>query len=154
MLKRVHWLNVVAVMLFATRVFAADPSPAIIKNQIDAFIKSASNKYKANQMEASAGKHLLGDINGDGNADVVLLYDLLGPTYSYTKLAVFVNENGKLKLASEVDLDGQVDLDAVKDGKILVSGKRAAPNDPRCCPSIPFKAAYSLKGKKLVTTKP
>jgi hypothetical protein len=88
------------------------------------------------------------------NGDLVLYYDLLGPTFSLPKLAVFTNEKGKLRLASEIDLDGEVNLDSVKNGKIMVSGKKLGPKDARCCPSIPYKKSYSLKGQKLVETKP
>jgi len=42
----------------------------------------------------------------------------------------------------------------VKNGKILVSGKKAGPKDPRCCPSVPYKKAFAFKGNKLAETKP
>jgi hypothetical protein len=151
---RVLLISVLAVIFFLTEALAADPDAATIKSEIDRFIKSATNRYKENQMDASARKHIVGDVNGDGNGDVVLLYDLLSPTFGYSKLAVFVADKGKLKMAHEIDLSGEADLDAVKNGKILVSGKTSGPKDPRCCPSVAYKKTYAWKGTKLVETKP
>jgi hypothetical protein len=154
MTKRILLPTVLVGMLSMTQAFAEDPTPATVKNQVDAFIASTTKKAQANQMQASANKYIVGDVNGDGHGDLVLYYDLLGPTFSLPKLAVFTNEKGKLRLASEIDLDGEVQLDSVKNGKIMVSGKKLGPKDPRCCPSVPYKKSYSLKSKKLVETKP
>src|SRR5438093_1867047 len=108
MTNRIFLPSVLVGMLFMTQAFGEDPSPATVKKQVDAFIASASKKAKANQMEASVNKTIVGDVNGDGHGDVVLYYDLMGPTFSLPKLAVFTNEKGKLRLAGEADLDGEV----------------------------------------------
>ncbi|MGQ0793947.1 MAG: hypothetical protein ACT4NX_07670 [Deltaproteobacteria bacterium] len=145
------------ILIFALMVIAAraeDPKPEAIAQALDAFIAQKSRESADNQLAASPGKHLIGDVNGDGNGDVVLLYYLLGPTFGYTSLAVFAFADGNISLKAQADLAGDADLDSVSKGKIIISGKTLGPDDPRCCPSVPYKTAFILKGAKLQEAKP
>lgn len=107
-----------------------------------------------------ARKILYGDIDGDGDADAAVQFTIEGMgggnNYAFY-LAVFRNENGKLKpLTDEVvggKLNRNVTLQRIGDRKIYLVTEEYAENDGACCPSIKGKTVYILKNNKLTEQK-
>jgi hypothetical protein len=115
---------------------------------------SGASEYK------KARKIIYGDIDGDADADATVQFTIEGidggNNYTFY-LAVFRNENGKLKpLADDVvggKLNRNVTLKLVKDQKIYFDTEEYAENDAACCPSIKGKTVYILKNNKLTEVK-
>jgi hypothetical protein len=58
------------------------------KAVIDKFIGS----QKIDGAQASAGQHVIADLNGDCKPDIVLQWDVLGPTWSYSKMSILLDQ--------------------------------------------------------------
>lgn len=115
---------------------------------------SGASEYK------EARKIVYGDVDGDGDADAAVQFTIEGMgggnNYAFY-LAVFRNENGKLKpLTDEVvggKLNRSVTLQKIGDRKIYLDTEEYAENDGACCPSIKGKTVYLLKNNKLTEQK-
>jgi len=118
------------------------------KAVIDKFIKS----QKIPNADASPAQHVIADVNGDGKPDIVLHWNVLGPTFGYSKMSIFLDQGRNYRTLT-TDLPGMVDSIAVKGSSILVDTKMAGPNDPRCCPSVKKRVTYQWTGQKLVMLK-
>jgi len=77
-------LGLVLVVLPTPVVYELDASGS--KLVIAKFLAGQNN----NQGTASANRHTIADLNGDGRPDIVLYWDVLDPTYSYPKLTLSV----------------------------------------------------------------
>lgn len=142
-----HYLiGLIAFLAPIPNALALDDSGA--KAVVSRFIGS----QKVEGMDASARQHLIADLNNDGKPDIVLLWDLLGPTFGYSRMSVFIDQ-GKNYRTLTADLPGQVDAISVKGSNILVDTKVPGPNDPRCCPSVKKRVTYQWTGAKLVMLK-
>jgi hypothetical protein len=89
-----------------------------------------------------------GRLNGDGKAELVLVWVQLGPTYFYNHLTVFIDEGRKYRTLT-TPLSGEAKLLGVKGGVILVEQKTLGPKDPRCCPSVVKQVKFRWDGKKI-----
>jgi hypothetical protein len=115
---------------------------------------SGASEYK------EARKIVYGDVDGDGDADAAVQFTIEGMgggnNYAFY-LAIFRNENGKLKpLTDEVvggKLNRNVTLQKIDDRKIYLDTDEYAENDGACCPSIKGKTVYILKNNKLTEQK-
>lgn len=115
---------------------------------------SGASEYK------EARKIVYGDIDGDGDADAAVQFTIEGAgggnMYTFY-LAVFRNENGKLKVVTDDAVGGKlnrnVTLQQIKAQKIYLDTEEYAENDGACCPSIKGKAVYVLKNNKLAEIK-
>ena len=115
------------------------------KAVIDQFIRS----QKIPEAQPSAAQHVIVDLNGDGKADIVLQWDVLGPTWSYSKLSIFLDQ-GRTYRTLTIDLTGLVEKIAASGSTIVVDTKTLGPNDPRCCPTVKKRVTYQWKSGKLV----
>ena len=97
----------------------------------------------------------IADLDGDGKPEMVLLWVLLGPTYSSNTLTVFSKTVAGYQPVASLPLDGiATKLSAVKAGIILVDQELFARKDPRCCPSIKKQLKYRWSDKKISEVKP
>ena len=118
------------------------------KQVIDKFLASQSQP----QASADAVQHVIADVNADGKPDIVLMWNILGPTYFYPKLTLFL-DRGRSYRALTADLNGQTERLTVKGSDILVDTLMLGPNDPRCCPTRKVQMHFRWQGGKLVTFK-
>jgi len=114
----------------------------------DALIKHFLASKKTPDLDPSEVGKALVDLNGDGKAELVLVWVQLGPTYFYNHLTVFVDEGRKYRTLT-TPLTGEAKLLGVKGGVILVEQKTLGPKDPRCCPSVVKQVKYRWDGKKI-----
>ena len=118
------------------------------KQVIEKFLAS----QKEPQAEPSEVQHVIADLNGDGKPDIVLMWNVLGPTYFYPKLTLFLDQ-GRSYRALTADLNGQTQQLTVKGPDILVDTLMLGPNDPRCCPTRKMRMHFRWQGGKLVAFK-
>ncbi len=140
--------TVVLVALALTLPAAAALDDKGAKAVIDKFLAS----QKIDGAQASAGQHVIADLNGDGKPDIVLQWDVLGPTWSYAKMSLLLDQ-GRSYRALTTDLTGQFEKLSVNGSTIQVDTKTLGPKDPRCCPTVRKRATYQWTGGKLVMLK-
>lgn len=133
----------------ATLLLLAPAAQALDDNGAKTVIDKFINSQKIPEAQASAAQHVITDLNGDGKPDIVLQWDVLGPTWSYAKLSIFLDQ-GKSYRTLTIDLTGLVEKIAVNGSTILVDTKTLGPSDPRCCPTVKKRVTYQWKGEKLV----
>ena len=100
---------------------------------------------------ADARRSVEGDLNGDGAADVVVLYSLEGVgggNGSTGYLAAFLRTGGQLELADTATLSGSAESLKLKDGVAHLKLLSLGPDDSACCPSVEEDAMYVLHGYK------
>ncbi|HDS1299529.1 TPA: hypothetical protein ACOEOC_003107 [Stenotrophomonas maltophilia] len=98
-----------------------------------------------------ARRSIEGDLNGDGTADVAVLYSLEGGgggNGSVGYLAAFVRTDGQLKLSDTATLSGSAQRLSLKGGAAHVGLLTLGPDDSACCPSVEEDAMYVLHGNK------
>ncbi len=98
-----------------------------------------------------ARRSVEGDLNGDGTADVVVLYSLEGAgggNGSVGYLAAFVRASGQLKLVDTTTLSGSAQTLKLEDGAAHLKLLSLGPDDSACCPSMEEDAMYVLHGNK------
>ncbi len=127
---------------------AAGTAQAFTAPEGDALIKHFLASKKTPDLDPSEIGKALVDLNGDGKAELVLVWVQLGPTYFYNHLTVFIDEGRKYRTLT-TPLTGQAKLLGVKGGVILVEEKTLGPKDPRCCPSVVKQVKYRWDGKKI-----
>jgi hypothetical protein len=118
------------------------------KAVIDQFLKS----QKIEDAQASAAQHVIADVNGDGRPDIVLLWNVLGPTWWLPKLSIFIDQGRNYRTIT-TDLVGQTDKVSVRGSSIFVDTMTLGPKDPRCCPTVKKRLTYQWTGQKLVMLK-
>jgi len=118
------------------------------KAVITKFIRS----QKFEGADASADRHVIADLNGDGKSDIVLLWNVLGPTWGYTKMSIFLDQGRNYRTLT-TDLPGDIEKFTVKGSMILIDMLTPGPNDPRCCPTVKMQRRYQWTGGKLVVLK-
>lgn len=118
------------------------------KAVIDKFIAA----QKLDEGSASPGQHAVADIDGDGRDDLVLQWDILGPTWSRPMMSIFLDQ-GRSYRTLTTDLTGQIDKLAVQGTAIVLDTKVLGPKDARCCPSVKKRVVYRWVGGKLTLGK-
>lgn len=101
---------------------------------------------------ASEAQHVIADLNGDGRPDIVLMWNVLGPTWHLPKLTLFIDQ-GKNYRTLTTDLNGQTEKLTVKGSNISIDTLMLAPGDARCCPTVKKRMTYQWAGNKLVMLK-
>lgn len=139
-------LGMVVGLAAACNVHALDADGA--KQVVDKFLAS----QPTDQGSASAFAQQIADVNGDGRPDIVLVWNVLGPTSAWPKLTLFL-DNGRTYRALTADLMGQVQGLEVKGAGIVVTTLMPGPNDPRCCPTQKRRINMRWQGGKLVRLK-
>lgn len=126
-------------------------------------IRLADGKY---QEKAQAGaatetvvalypKYALGDLNGDGVEDaVVVLASSGGGSGSFYELAVVLNQGGTPRHVASESLGDRIKLEdiSIKAGTIAVEMVTHGPQDPLCCPTLKTTRNFKLQGDKLIST--
>ena len=143
--------------------------PSSIETQLDTHIRRYIDWYEATNCQPEPGstcrgteykearRFCFGDIDGDGEEDISVLYTLesfcCGNSYQFY-LAVFLNKGSKFELAASSKVGGKsertVEFNTIKDGKILLNTDEYVYGDPMCCPSGKGRTAYSLQNGKLI----
>lgn len=130
-------------------------------------LKTVVNQYAAKTVRnlnstGSMGKYKVenkntfnSDVDGDGDFDAVVEiffceHESCHPTTNSSKLAVFLNNNGAYRLATDKDFVLYGKINSVEDGKIYVDIYSLDEDDPQCCPQLKRSEVYSFKGNKLV----
>lgn len=142
----IAFTSALLVALSAHDALALDAAGA--QQVIDKFLATQNEP----QASASAAQHVIGDVNGDGRPDIVLMWNVLGPTYFYPRLTLFLDA-GRTYRALTTDLQGQTERLTVKGAAITVDTLMLGPNDPRCCPSRKARMQFRWQGGKLVMLK-
>ena len=136
----------VPLMVLAPAAQALDDSGA--KRAISRFLDSQKN----DEATPSAEEHVIADLNGDGRPDIILMWNMLGPTWFLPKLTILLDA-GRTYRALTCDLEGQTEKLTVKPPVILVDTMMPAPGDPRCCPTVRKQLRFRWAGDKLTTLK-
>ena len=126
---------------------------------INRYLAGVAKVSDASEYE-EARKIIYGDLDGDGDEDAAAQFTIEGMgggnNYGFY-LAVFRNENGKLKGVTDDVIGGKLNRDVtftkIENGKMFFYTKGYGKDDGACCPSIEGKTAYVLEGEKLVEKK-
>lgn len=126
---------------------------------IDRYIAGVAKVSDASEYK-EARKIIYGDLDGDGDEDAAAQFTIEGMgggnNYGFY-LAVFRNENGKLKGVTDDAIGGKLNRDVtftkIENGRMFFDTKDYAEDDGACCPSIEGKTTYVLEGEKLVEKK-
>jgi hypothetical protein len=127
------------------------------QKEVEEAIKTFFSTQKSEREEPQSVGSEIADLDGDGKPELVLLWVLLGPTYSSNSLTIFSKTAAGYKPASSLLLNGiAIKLSSVKAGIITVDQELFAKNDPRCCPSMKRQMKYRWLNKKIseVRTRP
>ena len=108
---------------------------------IDEFLRA----QKIEQASAEPMQHVVADIDGDGRPDIVLLWNVMGPTWFHPKMSVFLDQ-GRTYRTLTVDLSGQLEKLTVEGPLILVDTLTLGPKDPRCCPTVEKQLGFRWAG--------
>jgi len=135
-------LFVICAALATDRVHALDERGA--QAVIDKFLKA----QKLDEGDASPGRHVIADLDGDGRQDLVLQWDVMGPTTSWPKLTVFVDQGRSYRVLT-TDLSGQIEKISVSGSTIRIDALTLGPKDARCCPTRRTQTIYRWTNGKL-----
>ena len=124
------------------------------QKEVDEAIKNFLAAQSTESEDAQSVGNAVYDLNGDGKPEIVLLWVLLGPTYSSNSLTVFSKTAAGYKPAASFPLMGIATNLASVNGRIIrVDQQFLANNDPRCCPSIKKQMKYRWVGRKILEVK-
>lgn len=146
MIRSIRRLGLLVGLLAAPCAAALDDAGA--KQVIDKFLASQPQE----QGTPDAFAHRVADVNGDGRPDVVLVWNVMGPTSAWPKLTLFL-DSGKTYRALTADLTGQVEKLDVTGPSIVVTTLMLGPKDPRCCPTVKRQITMRWQSGKLVQMK-
>jgi hypothetical protein len=115
----------------------------------------ATKQAAAGPQEAyEAGEIATADLNGDGEAEVVVLWTMLGPTYWHHGVTVLARSGQRYAPSGEAeDPLGSVEGMVVRNGIIELKTKWPGPNDARCCPTVPKTLRYRWSAGRLTPVK-
>jgi hypothetical protein len=119
-------------------------------------VRLVNGKYKGPlYSDISQGSYVFGDLTGSGEdgAVAVVVESLSGVAAGLdVVLAVYVNDSGGPRFLDAVDLGHATDVATVTvaSGIITVEGHQVGPDDPFCCPALPFVKHLKLQGTRLV----
>jgi hypothetical protein len=99
----------------------AHPSQALQQNDADEAIKRFLSSQKSDREDAQAQGSAVADLNGDGKSEVVLVWILMGPTYSHSTLTILSMVGTEYKAVASFQLMGEAELSSVKSGVIYRS---------------------------------
>ncbi|MFT3956683.1 MAG: hypothetical protein QM722_20550 [Piscinibacter sp.] len=103
---------------------------------------------KLDGASASPGQHVITDLNGDGKPDIVLQWDVMGPTWSLPKLSVLIDQGRNYRTLT-TDLTGQIEKVSVSGAVIRLDTLTLGPKDARCCPTLKKQVRYRWANDKL-----
>lgn len=96
--------------------------------------------------------YVQGDLDGDRIEDTVLLTIFDMAMSNNHILFVSLSSRPKHVMMRKVGGKGRQDAEtiAIKSSRIVIEGKRYAPDDAMCCPSIPFQASYAIQTNAII----
>ncbi|MBC7929139.1 MAG: hypothetical protein H7Z38_01065 [Rubrivivax sp.] len=122
---------------------------------IDRHISREANRDNCDEYK-EARKTLRGDVNGDGKADVVVLYTIegCGGGLNWARvLAVFVRKGKSIQFAGRVVAGAKgiraVEMKSISGGRITLDTMSYRRNDGACCPSRKGETKYVFSNGKL-----
>lgn len=127
---------------------AAGPARALDERGAQVLIDKFVKTQKLDEGEPSPGRHVIADLDGDGRQDLVLQWDVMGPTSSWPKLTVFIDQGRSWRVLT-TDLSGQIEDVAVSGSTIRVDALMPGPKDPRCCPTRKTRTSYRWANGRL-----
>jgi hypothetical protein len=114
------------------------------------FLASQSRDEEGIHETAVAQGRGLMDLDNDGQPEIVLVWQTLGPTYWRNTLTAFSKISGKYKDISSVPLGSEAKLFMVnKDGIIRIDQRAKGPKDAICCPTVETHQLYKLQNGSL-----
>ena len=145
--------SLLLVLALSARALAAPPEAVQARRVAEQFI--ATKQAAASPQEAyEAGDIATADLDGDGKAEVVVLWTMLGPTYWHHGVSVLARNGQRYVPAGEAEEPlGSVEGMSVRNGIIELKTKWPGPNDARCCPTVPKTLRYRWSGGRLAPTK-
>jgi hypothetical protein len=122
---------------------------------VDAYIREHARREQGVEY-ATARTTKLGDLDGDGTPETVVLYTIEGQRRSndYVQyMAVFAVNGDRLVPVARTEVGGKsrrgMDLRSIEHKVITFDMVSYAPEDPACCPSIRGTTSYVLHGSVL-----
>jgi hypothetical protein len=146
-ITRLVLIAVVGLSVFAHTTFALQQTEA------DEAIKRFLSSQKSDGEDTDSQGTAIADLNGDGKSEIVLVWTVLGPTYSHNTLTVFSKTASGYKPVASLPLAGEATLNSVKGGIIVVDQTVYGKNDPLCCPSIKKRVKYRWLARKISEVK-
>lgn len=148
-----RFASLLLVLALSARALAAPPEAVQARRVAEQFI--ATKQAAASPQEAyEAGDIATADLDGDGKAEVVVLWTMLGPTYWHHGVSVLARNGQRYVPAGEAEEPlGSVEGMSVRNGIIELKTKWPGPNDARCCPTVPKTLRYRWSGGRLAPTK-
>ena len=142
---------------------APDPRTATYAGILDVPVTLAGGRYEGEPyVEGGASRPVItllaeprakSDVDGDGLADVVVVLALnTGGSGTFTHLALVTSENGNGENPAAILLGDRVRVTAIEivAGEIRAELLDFAPGDAMCCPTLPRRADWVLRGGELV----
>jgi hypothetical protein len=122
---------------------------------VDRYISRQAKSGRCDEFP-DARKTLRGDVNGDGRADVIVLYTLEGCDGANNwaqNLAVFLRKGRSIQYAVHAVVGGKlnrsVELMSISGNRIDLDTKGYRSSDAACCPSRKGKTNYAFSNGKL-----
>ena len=149
-----HSTRIVPRLIFLISLFSLIPAAhALDETGAKAVIAKFLGSQKFDDgASASEAEHVIADLDGDGKPDLVLMWNVLGPTWHLPKLTLFIDQGRNYRTLT-TDLTGLTEKLTIKGSTILVDTKTLGPNDPRCCPTKKEQMRFQWRGGKLVLLK-
>lgn len=97
---------------------------------------------------ASEAQHVIHDLDGDGRPDIVLMWNVLGATWFYPKLTIFLDQGRSYRVLT-ADLKGMTEKFTVAGPSITIDTLMPGPGDARCCPTAKKQLRFRWAGGKL-----
>ena len=153
MVKPVLQTLLITAFLVTASARAAAPEAEQARRIAEEFL--ATKQAAASPQEAyEVGDVVIADLDGDGQAEVVVLWTMLGPTYWHHGVTVLARRGQQYAPSGEADEPlGSVEGMAVRNGIIELKTKWPGPNDARCCPTVPKTLRYRWSGSRLTPAK-
>jgi hypothetical protein len=135
------------------------PNKAQLIQLINGKIKSMLSKDGQEEGDKKFRKILYGDLDADGDEDVVVHYNwtFTGGNGWGTSLMALTLENSEYSFASNTVVGAKMgrstELISVKNGRINLKTMSYTEDDAACCPTIEGSAVYTLRGGQLIETK-
>lgn len=139
--------------------YPANHDCTLADSNVENLIKSKAKELKCDEYCQFRLYDSLDDIDGDSQADFVVIFTVEGPegaNFHQSFMYVFLTSNKSSKpLFVQVGERGQRDPESVsaERGKIVITTRVYLPKDPQCCPSGHGTAVFTLKDGKLVETR-
>lgn len=136
-----------------TNAYAAAPDVDQARRIAEQFL--ATKQSTAGSQEAyEAGEIATADLNGDGEAEIVVLWTMLGPTYWHHGITVLARSGQRYVPSGEAEEPlGSVEGMVVRNGIIELKTKWPGPTDARCCPTVPKTLRYRWSAGRLTLAK-